>query len=210
MTTKRKRKGKNNTSLIVFAKNPILGKTKTRIARKSGKAMALDIYDELLQATQELCKLSPFPVLVYYSDFLDTRDGWFFAADKFVQVQHQDLGERISKAFDSVLSSNDHTIIIGSDCPFLSVQHIQHAADLLIENDAVIGPSEDGGFYLLGLNKMDGELFHDIIWSTDKVTTQLEENLERLNWSYNRLERLRDIDEYEDYVQWQLARGQEA
>ena len=85
--------------------------------------------------------------------------------------------------------------MIGADCPQLSVTEIQTAFDELDKNDVVIGPSTDGGYYLLGMQGSLAEVFDDIDWSTSKVLPQTTQRLDQLNKSYALLPAKTDVDD---------------
>ena len=190
----------NSNSLLVLIKNPILGHAKTRIARTCGDLEALDIYEQLLTITRNTCAQSEFSISIYYSNFIDTADAWHFGVDKHLQLQAPDLGDRMAAAIKSELLHHDRVAIIGADCPTLTLQHLNVAFDALKNYDSVIGPSVDGGFYLLGLSEFDESLFHGIEWSTANVCKDLMSNLKAANRDYILLEELTDIDEYEDWL----------
>jgi rSAM/selenodomain-associated transferase 1 len=190
-----------NSTLIVLAKNPQMGKVKTRIARRVGDVSALDIYQQLLGKTQQLCAGLPnLEIAIYYSDFIDPLDGWVMPVNRHIQEQNSDLGVRMLSALTCELVRNPKVIIIGSDCPYITPDHVRSTIGMLNQYDAVIGPSVDGGFYLLGLSEIDATIFRDIRWSTDQVVNQLKINLVNHHRTMAELETLTDIDEYEDWL----------
>ncbi len=105
-------------------------------------------------------------------------------------------------AFQYVLNSQSKAIIIGSDCPDISSQIIEEAFIRLDKHDCVIGPSEDGGYYLLGMKKLHSALFEDIEWSSSKVMEQTIRKIESLQLSYTQLPKLNDIDTIDDLRQF--------
>lgn len=187
--------------LLVFIRNPELGKVKTRVAAKTGDQKALEIYELLLQKTFHICsQLTEIKVIVYYSDFIDTKDNWnndIF--EKRLQVG-KNLGERMAKAFQDNLVEADKVVLIGSDCPYLTSNIIEHTFELLAENDVVFGPATDGGYYLLGMKSFNSSLFENISWSTSDVLKQSLAQIPELKTAFT-LE-LNDIDTIEDYQQW--------
>ena len=103
-------------------------------------------------------------------------------------------------AFARALSVARHAVLVGTDCPALTVSHLRQAAHALAGgNDAVVVPAEDGGYVMLGLNRCDAELFHGIEWGSAKVMAATRERLRRLRWRWKELETLWDIDRPEDY-----------
>lgn len=185
--------------LIVFVKNALKGKVKTRLAKTIGSEEALRIYDKLLSITEKGASKTKCKKEVWYSDYVDHDDHFDnFLFEKRVQVG-EDLGQRmkrsIAKGFDEGFGK---VVIIGSDCPDISTAIIEEAFEQLNSNDVVIGPSEDGGYYLLGMNKFTPQLFQGIKWSTPNVLNQTIETLDNLNYNYLYLPALNDVDTAED------------
>ena len=191
------------TSVIVFIKNPQLGHVKTRLAKDVGDEKALEIYLKLAAHTKKvLTEMVDTERYVYYSDFIDENDDW--STDLFIKkLQSEgDLGDRMKEAFGEVFSQSDRTIIIGSDCAQLSAKHIQRAIDALDDNNVVIGPSLDGGYYLLGMDSHYPFLFEGVEWSTDSVfETTKHKALER-ELSVAEIETLSDIDSIDDWEKY--------
>ena len=198
---------KNSSALIIFIKNPRLGKVKTRLARTVGDKKALQIYRALLGHTRLVSLSLEMDRNLYYSHFIDHNDDW--SDDDFVkQLQlGNDLGARMSNAFQETLKQYDKAIIIGSDCASLSPELIKNAFKLLDDNDFVIGPALDGGYYLLGMTQLHLEIFQDIEWSTASVFDTTIQKIEALNKTYALLPKLSDIDTEADWIKygWKLA-----
>lgn len=193
----------SSKALIIFIKNPQKGKVKTRLARTVGDDKALEIYLELLKITLENAQIlrgcKPY---LFYSDFVDLQDEWSSEVfQKQVQVG-QDLGERMLNAFNFVLEKHTAACIIGSDCPTLSVEILEQSFSNLNNSDYTVGPSTDGGYYLLGIRKGIAyeNLFSDIEWSTPSVLTTTFERFDKNKGSYTQLPVLTDIDEEKDWV----------
>lgn len=182
-------------ALIIFARNPILGKVKTRIAETTGDAKALEIYYRLLAHTRaETCHLN-CDKFVYYDSFIDEDDGWDNACYQ-KRLQHgTDLGKRMKAAFNEVFSAAYlHVAIIGTDCMQINSSIIDSGFDKMHKNDAVIGPSLDGGYYLLGIKKMLPALFENKQWSSSTVCHDTIADLKATGLTYSELPMLRDID----------------
>ena len=194
-----------NPALILFIKNPIPGKTKTRLAASVGHAMALKMYGILVRWTRDQAAGLPDSVTryVYYSEET-VPDGDF--ADQIFQQRTQrgkDLGERMHNAFEEVSAAgHDGIVIIGSDCPGVTTQYLQRAFRQLTDSDAVIGPALDGGYTLLGLQKPNPALFVDMDWSTDRVLPTTVARCEGLGWSVQQLPPLSDVDYLEDWYSY--------
>ena len=188
-------------AIIIFIRNPILGKVKTRLAREIGDLQALQIYNQLLNITRDVSLESHAIKYLFYSDFIENDDEWDSNYNKMLQTGN-DLGERMKVAFQSILQRHSKCIIIGSDCPYISEKLIESAFTSLDQNDVVIGPAKDGGYYLLGMNKLILEIFTDMAWSQQHLLTQTKAKLDELNYSYCELDILEDIDtlkEWENY-----------
>lgn len=184
--------------LIIFVKNPMLGKIKTRLAADVGDDRALEIYKRLLSKTHQVTKSGEFSKWVFYSDWLDKNDIWQDGYEKKLQ-KGTDLGERISNAFQSGFESGyNHICIIGSDCFDLEGDSLSNAFDNLNTHDFVIGPANDGGYYLLGMNSYYPELFQNKDWSTDKVLPQTISGIKSVSKTFHLLTELSDIDTLED------------
>jgi uncharacterized protein len=185
--------------LIIFVKNPELGKVKTRLAKTIGDEKALQIYLRLLEHTRKISSKVAVNQAVYYTDFIDSNDIWSESQfRKYLQTGY-DLGERMQNAFATAFDEGfEKVVIIGSDCPQLNQAHIQQAFDELLTHDVVIGPAVDGGYYLLGMSQLIPELFTNKLWSSDQVLRQTLADLNRLEYSYYLLDELRDIDTAED------------
>jgi uncharacterized protein len=187
--------------LLLFIKNPILGKVKTRLAATVGNDAALDIYTQLLYYTRCLAEQVEAVRFLFYSDFIAQKDDWQTThfVKKIQSGKH--LGERMYNAFDEALEKHDKAVIIGSDCATLSLTIIERAYAALAHYDVVLGPAKDGGYYLLGLKKSNKALFEGIDWSTDQVLKQSIERIETQQLSYFLLPLLSDVDTEEDWLE---------
>ncbi|WP_044402331.1 TIGR04282 family arsenosugar biosynthesis glycosyltransferase [Lacinutrix sp. Hel_I_90] len=188
----------NSRNLIItFTRNPELGKCKTRLAKTVGDAAALRVYKYLLQHTKQVIKQIDADKAVYYSIKVRENDIWDGSAFQKYQQVGDDLGERMQKAFEDGFNKGyEKIVIVGSDLFHLQPNHINEAFIALDENDVVIGPAEDGGYYLLGMKTMHASIFKNKNWGTETVfndtIVNLKQNKIRL------LEILNDIDLYED------------
>jgi len=184
-------------ALIIFTRNPELGKCKTRLAITIGDKAALDIYKHLLQHTATVTKNVNADCYVFYSEAIIDKDIWdnnFF--NKKLQ-NGNDLGERMHNAFKELFRLGYHSVcIVGSDLLDLNSKIIEEAYKRLYENDVVIGPAEDGGYYLLGIKKLHPKLFKDKIWGTNTVYESTLSDLQGEN--VYKLKELKDIDTFED------------
>jgi rSAM/selenodomain-associated transferase 1 len=185
--------------LIIFYRNPELGKVKTRLAKTLGDEKALAIYLKLSSHTRAITENLAIDKVIYYSNFLDTEDVWPNTTFQKKLQNGNDLGEKMNNAFvEGFQSGYERVCIIGTDCFELSGDIIKQAFDQLQTNDAVIGPAKDGGYYLLGIKKQMPELFKNKTWSTDTVSTDTIQNFKDLRVSFAQLQILTDVDEEKD------------
>jgi hypothetical protein len=188
-------------ALIIFAKNPILGNAKTRIAQSSSPEKALEIYLNLLGITLEESKSLPMDKIIYW-DEIPTDSSQLKHFDSYYhKVQSRgNLGDRLKNAFLESFQNYQNLVVIGSDCPELKSEILLESFQILKENRQIpIGPALDGGYYLLGLYEFREEWFQNIPWSTEKVLELSLNIAKKMNYSVNLLPELRDIDEWEDY-----------
>ena len=185
--------------LIIFTKNPLLGKVKTRLASAIGDEEALRVHQALQKETIESVSQCHCDKVVYFSDRIDAIN--IFSEHGFRQeVQTEgDLGKRMQDAFANEFE-NGYTsiVIIGTDCPEIDDTSISLAFAQLEVKDVVLGPAEDGGYYLLGLSALYTELFEDIAWSTSTVFQTTLERINRLALSRGLTEKKQDIDTLDD------------
>ena len=222
-------KNSSENALIIFIKNPQLGKVKTRLAKTVGNEKALEIYLELSKITRENCQIlsqripsergqSDIQPYVFYSDFINTNDDWSNDIFKKAVQSGEDLGDRMSNAFLFILQNHAKACIIGSDCPTLSVAILESAFDALDKHDFVVGPSTDGGYYLLGMNatqyisdnkseirnpkseiKPPQYLFENMVWSTENVLSETLQRMKAHGKTVALLPELTDVDEEKDW-----------
>ncbi len=191
------------SKLIIFVKNPELGKAKTRLAATIGDKAALAIYQLLLEKTAQITQDLAVDKVVYYDRFVDKKDIW--PNDKFSKDLQKDghLGIKMETAFYQAFQEGyDKVCIIGSDCYDLSAENLRLAFNTLDNDDAVIGPAEDGGYYLLGLSGFYPDFFKDKTWSTDTVGSDTIKDFEKLGLSFSELPVLSDVDVAEDLGPW--------
>ena len=192
----------NADALIVFIKNPELGKVKTRLAADVGDASALEIYYQLLDHTRKVALGCQTTNYLYYSSYIDPEDEW--SSRKFHKRLQggYSLGQRMKSALDEVLQQHNKAILIGSDCPGITYELIQVGFDMLRHNDVVLGPSMDGGYYLIGMSELHGDLFKKIPWSTEQVLPITRTKLKELDLRWDELPVLSDIDTVSDWERW--------
>ena len=190
---------KNKNLLLIFTRNPELGKAKTRLAKTVGDETALEIYKFLLERTRDISSKVNADKAVYYSVKIRENDIWNPDIYQKYQQFGEDLGIRMLNAFKNGFEAGyKKVMIIGSDLYDLSEKNIEKAFVALNTNDVVIGPAEDGGYYLLGMNSLQENVFKNKEWGTASVRKDTLTNL--IDKKVKLLELKNDIDVYEDIV----------
>lgn len=185
--------------LIIFAKNPVLGQCKTRLAKGIGAKNALAVYRILLQHTAQTTRNLKIDKEVFYTDFIDHEDLWDPGIFKKNKQVNGSLGEKMQAAFEAGFKKGYQKIVlIGTDLISLEASDIQGALKALESDPVVFGPAQDGGYYLIGLTRTRPELFKNIPWSTAEVLTK---SLEQLDNVYQLLQIKNDIDTVEDLAE---------
>lgn len=187
----------NNNLLIIFTRNPELGKVKTRLSATIGNEAALNIYKFLLQHTLSITKNLKVEKQVHYSVKVRDNDIWDKTIYRKKQQSGKDLGERMEYAIQKGFEDGfKNIILIGSDLYDISEIDLEAAFNALKNHNFVLGPAEDGGYYLIGMNRMNPALFKHKKWGSDSV---LKETLSDLkNETYQLLALRNDIDVFED------------
>ncbi len=190
-----------NNAVIIFIKNPIQGKVKTRLSATIGNEKALAIYLQLVRYTLRSVKDIMADVFLYFSDTIDESvpefDHLFFKKCQ----SGSNLGERMNNSFAEIFALwYDKVIIIGTDCPEINLDILDDAFYQLENSDVVIGPAYDGGYYLLGIKQQQDHIFIDIPWSTTEVLAATVAACCNNNLSYTLLPARHDIDKEEDLV----------
>ncbi|MGB3775912.1 MAG: TIGR04282 family arsenosugar biosynthesis glycosyltransferase [Leeuwenhoekiella sp.] len=184
-------------ALIIFTRNPELGKCKTRLAKTVGDESALRIYKFLLEHTAASTQKLKADKFVFYTENIRANDIW--DDNRFTKrlQEGEDLGEKMQNAFTALFNSGyKKVMIVGSDLYDLKQQDIEEAFSRLDTNDYVIGPAKDGGYYLLGMKTINTAVFNNKDWSTASV---FEDTLKDLDGEkVALLEKRNDIDHYED------------
>ncbi len=199
---------KKKKALIIFAKYPREGEVKTRLAKAMGEKFAVSFYKACAENTFKECeKIIPINVSVYlfYADRKDEKLISNWASNRFLYKEQngETLGERMENAFSQVFHDEaGSAIIIGTDLPDISYPLIAEAFEALEKHQVVIGPSSDGGYYLLGMNELYSSLFSGIKWSTGSVLKSTIEIIKNKNLSAKILKELTDIDEHKDLKKW--------
>lgn len=194
--------------LLVFAREPVLGRVKTRLAAGIGAEAALAIYRELLALTAAAVAAAQVPATVWLAEAPaafepgQARPEWPGLPWR-VQPAAGSLGERMAQAFGEAFAAGaGRVVIIGTDCPGLSAELLRQAFDQLLSHDLVVGPADDGGYYLIGMTELHPALFANKAWSTATVLPDTLADAARLGLRVAQLPTLHDVDSAQDLATW--------
>jgi hypothetical protein len=188
------------TRIVIFAKAPLPGKVKTRLIPALGEEGAARLALQMLGDTvREAAKVNVAEVELC-ADPQPSHPDWqdLLPSVRLTAQGSGDLGERLARAAERVLAEGQRVMLVGTDCPSLDEHRLRQACGELESHDAVIHPTLDGGYALLGLARFDPSLFSGIEWSTPSVARTTMARIAALGWSLHIAETLQDIDEPED------------
>jgi rSAM/selenodomain-associated transferase 1 len=189
--------------VILFVKFPDKGRVKSRLARQLGEDAALSLYENMVLDAIDMLKRGRFPFRICFTppDAGNRMTGWLGREHDYLPQTGGDLGDRMDEAFAGVFSTAvEAALLIGSDIPGLTTGIIEEAFASLVTNDAVIGPADDGGYYLIGFRKntFTPGIFHDMVWSTNTVFRMTMDKLHDASRKAHILSKLTDVDTIED------------
>jgi hypothetical protein len=191
-------------ALIIFAKAPVPGFAKTRLAKKIGDADAARLAARMLTETvKQAVEAAVGPVELCCAP--DTAHPAFDLARTTYGVTlscqgEGDLGARMQRALERALQHHRRALLIGTDAPRLDAAYLRTAAAALLAQPAVFAPTADGGYALVGLAQAIPSLFQDITWSTSVVMQQTRQRLAAAHLAACELATLHDVDEEEDLI----------
>lgn len=194
--------------IIVFTKVPVPGKTKTRLIPLLGEDGAADMHREMseyiLMIVGEFCRqTSAVTEIRFCGGSRNDMESWLGSGWNLTDQGEGDLGDRLRRATeDAFRHGAREVVVIGTDCPELSIRSLRDAFRRLETNDVVIGPAADGGYYLIGLSMPAVGLFEGIDWGSRHVMEQTLEKARKLDLEVAMLETLHDIDRPKDYPIW--------
>ncbi|MFI5305473.1 MAG: TIGR04282 family arsenosugar biosynthesis glycosyltransferase, partial [Nitrospiria bacterium] len=201
----------NQVALIIFAKKLLPGQVKTRLQPQVSPEIALNIYRKFVEETLEKVKVIR-DVTIWLGCFPDYNDPWLLSLSNSFRIQlfkqeGKDLGERMEHAFNMLTRKKyKRKVIIGTDSPHLPLHFIRSAFESLKKIPVVIGPSRDGGYYLLGISGQPPSVFRGISWSTDSVLKSTMLRLKEKQIPFKLLPEWYDIDRFEElnslYAYW--------
>lgn len=193
-----------DTSLIMFAKEPVPGKVKTRLIPHMSPQKAAELYKAFIVDTvADLTKLKVQALTIAYTPASHTT-AFHELVGQLIPLfpqRGETLGERLKNAFqDSFCKEIKRVVIIGTDSPTLPTPYIKEAFYALRNVPIVIGPTFDGGYYLIGLSQFTGEIFDGIAWGAATVFCQTIERIKKLNLEFHLLPPWYDIDTPSDLL----------
>lgn len=194
-----------STAIGVFIKVPRAGSVKTRLGRDIGEKAAASFYAGCVAWLIERLRASPFEIEIFYSP-TSAKDRFFdlypeFSSLNVTEQQGPNLGQRMYYALETLSSNYDSPLIIGSDAPLLPMEYLETAARALDETDLVLGPSRDGGYYLVGMTDPRKELFFDMEWSHPGVMDETLDRAGKLSLSVETLPEHNDFDTLSDLLE---------
>lgn len=190
--------------LIIFAKAPVPGFSKTRLIPALGEEGAAQLQKELThRCVEQVCSTPLCETQLWCAPDV-SHSSFTKLSNKFGLTLHTQCGAKLGDKMLHAMSQSgvSKTIIIGTDIPLLTRDYIEQAIKVLDTADAVIGPAEDGGYVLLGLKKLDRRLFAEIDWGTDQVFSQTCEKLTASGLIWEALNTLWDVDNSQDLVRY--------
>lgn len=202
-----------NRALLIFARTPILGAVKKRLAQTIGNESALQCYNLLLnKAITSSAKVAAQRFLYFHPQKIKTLPGVDSPLSSHFTLRCQepdvDLGQKMLGALSETLQQDncEASVLIGSDIPFLKTDIIEQAFSKLAAADIVLGPAQDGGYYLIGLQRQAlnrAEIFKNIPWGTDQVFKTTVTRTQAAGLRIVTLPHLFDVDTLDDLKKWQ-------
>lgn len=187
-----------DNAILVFLKYPEPGRVKTRLAQDLDQDLVLALYKAFVRDTLDTASKIITPTLFFTpADKQSQIKNWLGSSHNYIAQKGNDLGQRMANAFHRIFDSGaGQALLIGTDIPQLSEDVLQEAFVRLKNNDIVLGPAVDGGYYLIGCTKENfmPAVFNGIDWSTDRVLEQTLAAVKRCHLSAGLLETLDDVD----------------
>ncbi|MFI3171935.1 MAG: TIGR04283 family arsenosugar biosynthesis glycosyltransferase [Eubacteriales bacterium] len=198
---------KTKEAIIVFTRIPEPGKTKTRLMPCYTALECAKLHAYFVKDTIRECEKLGIDIFVYYEpqgrvSILKKIIGHANDCAYAIQVG-ESLGERMQNAMDDVLGCGyEKCVLIGTDIPELQAKHLKKAFSILDTTDVVLGPTWDGGYYLIGSKKSIPEAFQEVEYGTENVAVETKEGLEKYGYTVNFADVLLDIDTPEDLLEY--------
>ncbi len=194
---------KKQNILICFCKHPEPGFVKSRLAKAIGEERASLIYEKLLLFTLLTVREVNLDAYLYcfpniHHELLEQYSNLYSISLR--QQADGDLGAKMFHAMHEHINKDANVVLIGSDCLEIDADYILRAFNYLNSGyEIILGPAQDGGYALIGANKIDESIFKNICWSTTAVLDRTKQNISKLGWRYKCLSEVRDLDNIDDY-----------
>ncbi len=190
-------------AVVFLTKWPESGRVKTRLAQRMGQAKAAQLYSQFVLDLADTLIALPCDTLCFYDPSVDAErfEQWLGPQHTYIAQQGHDLGQRMAAAFSWAFNQQyNRIIVIGTDSPDLPQAFLQQALDALNSYDMTIGPSQDGGYYLIGFSKSGfrSNVFDDIAWSTCQVYQQTCDQITQTDCRVHTLPGWYDVDTQAD------------
>jgi len=195
--------------LIIVTRYPEIGKTKTRMIPLLGAKGAMELHRQMTEYLVNKCQSlgqNNREIIIYFTGGNEVLMQQWLGSNFIYKPQVEgDLGLKMKSAFiDAFNQGITEAVLIGTDCPEITIELLQQSFKLLINNqDLVLGKAQDGGYYLIGLNRLIEPIFHHIKWGSSQVLSQTLTIAKNLNLNYHLLPELSDIDRPEDLSIWE-------
>lgn len=198
----------SHAALVIFAKAPIPGQVKTRLCPPLTPDEAATLHGSFVLDTLERTKLATTTLKLPCDRYLACAPSSTHVFFKIMEERHgvkaidqvgEDLGARMHQAFETIFARGyRQVLIIGTDVPTVPLDHLKQALTMLEQHDLVLGPAQDGGYYLIGLKQPHPTLFLDIPWSTNQVLKLTQDKAATMGLKAALLELWRDVDTIAD------------
>jgi rSAM/selenodomain-associated transferase 1 len=195
--------------VLIFAKAPVPGQSKTRLipllGAQGAAAAGAELTTHVLQAVAPLAQVSAgFDLWLWGASAHPVLQAWADQYELGLKIQSEgDLGQRMRYCFKTSFEDGaEHTLLIGSDCPGMSAAYLRRASAALERTDLVLGPAQDGGYVLIGCKALYESLFDEIEWGSERVLAQTVARARALNLSVTLLETLWDVDRPDDWLRY--------
>jgi rSAM/selenodomain-associated transferase 1 len=197
-------KMKTKNALIIFIKTPIPGLVKTRLQPELTEDQSAELYcNFLMDLDKKFKSVADFDTwyAVSLENFNEDILAAFVQMDKYFLQEGKNLGERMKNAFQALFSRGyEKLVLIGSDIPSITINIIKQALHDLETNNCILGPSKDGGYYLVALSRIYQDIFDDLPWSTSAVLEKTLQILNKNGITYNLLAENEDIDTHKELL----------
>ncbi|MBA5869523.1 MAG: DUF2064 domain-containing protein [Nitrospira sp. CR2.1] len=197
-----------STALVIFAKAPIPGHVKTRLCPALTEDEAATLHGSFVLDTLERTKAAVAKFILPVDRYLACAPSSTHVFFRIMEARHgvtlldqegEDLGRRMQQAFAALFARGYRQVcLVGTDVPSLPLTHYRDAVEFLARHDLVLGPAQDGGYYLIGMTTPHPQLFEGIPWSTDQVSALTQQKAKASGLNLALLPVWRDVDTVDD------------